>query len=256
MNRTFLVLLFAVAAGAQDPPETRNPHTSAADIEAGAKTFRSHCSACHGMKGEGGRGPNLASGQFFHGSSDFDLLTNISEGIGGTDMPGLFYSSDRVWQVVAFIRSLNAAEAAGPGGDTAAGARVFRTSGCANCHRIAGTGGRLGPDLSNIGQIRSADYLRQSIVDPAAYVDLRYRAITGKDRSGRTFEGFLMNEDTYTIQLLGFDQRLRTLSKSDLTQYKEEQSSRMPSYREKLTDEQLRNVVAYLSSLRLSRGEQ
>jgi mono/diheme cytochrome c family protein len=42
----------------------RNPRTSPEDIAAGAKTFRSHCAPCHGIHGEGGRGPNLALGIF------------------------------------------------------------------------------------------------------------------------------------------------------------------------------------------------
>src|SRR5262245_40936455 len=99
--------LTVAAAQPEDIAVTRNPFTSPADVSAGAKTFRSHCAPCHGLNGEGGRGPNLTTGVFFQGSSDLDLLNNISDGIAGTEMPGLFYSPDRVWQIVAFIRSLN-----------------------------------------------------------------------------------------------------------------------------------------------------
>src|SRR4051794_24401755 len=145
--------------------ETRNPHTSPADIAAGAKTFHSHCSPCHGYQGDGGRGPNLAAGRFYHGSSDADLLKNISQGIPGTEMPGLFYNDDRVWQLAAFIRSVSA-NAAHPSGEENAGARLFRSQGCAGCHRISGEGGALGPDLSNIGAARTLDNLKQSILVP------------------------------------------------------------------------------------------
>src|SRR5207244_3051378 len=117
MKLGLLLLISAAALAPQEQGEVRNPHTSAEDVTAGAKTFRAHCSPCHGLHGEGGRGPNLASGQFFHGSSDADLLRNISDGISGTEMPGLFYSPDRVWQIVAYIRSLNAAATARPAGD-------------------------------------------------------------------------------------------------------------------------------------------
>src|ERR1051325_1304532 len=104
-------LLCAGAAFAQQE-EIKNPRTSPADVKQGEKTFRAHCSPCHGFKGEGGRGPNLATGEFFHGSSDAALLQNISFGIPGTEMPGLFYSSDRVWQIIAYLRSLNAGSSA------------------------------------------------------------------------------------------------------------------------------------------------
>src|SRR6266852_6228085 len=58
-------------------------------VSAGAKIFRSHCAECHGLKGEGGRGPNLQTGVFFHGGADADLFLNITDGISGTAMPGV-----------------------------------------------------------------------------------------------------------------------------------------------------------------------
>jgi hypothetical protein len=65
-----------------------------------------------------------------------------------------------------------------------------------------------------------------------------------------------MNEDTYSVQFLGLDQQLRTVAKSDLVQFKVEPTSKMPSYRGKLNGEQVRNLVAYLSSLRPRGGTQ
>jgi mono/diheme cytochrome c family protein len=113
-----------------------------------------HCAPCHGLRGEGGRGPNLARGRFYHGSSDADLLRNITEGIPGTVMPGIFYMEDRVWQVVAYIRSLSAGIEV-PIGDTARDAALFRSKGCVGCHCVSGQGGKLGPDLTQIGRMLS-----------------------------------------------------------------------------------------------------
>src|SRR5579872_3630446 len=141
--RALLILIVAVNLCGQE--QTRNPHTSRADIAAGARTFRSHCSPCHGMNGEGGRGPNLASGRFYHGASDADLLTNVADGIAGTEMPGLFYMEDRIWQIVAYIRSLNVSPER-PAGDLARGTDLFRSKGCIGCHRVNGQGGGFGPD--------------------------------------------------------------------------------------------------------------
>jgi mono/diheme cytochrome c family protein len=60
----------------------------------------------------------------------------------------------------------------------ARGRQVYRTVGCANCHEPNLFGQRLGPPLDRIGTLAatrrpglSADaYIRQSIVDPGAYV--------------------------------------------------------------------------------------
>jgi len=256
----FAALVWAaltLAAAAQaEIATTRNPLTSPADVAAGAKTFRSHCAPCHGLNGEGGRGPNLASGVFSHGSSDLDLLNNISDGIPGTEMPGLFYSPDRVWQVVAFIRSLSAGKGAGPKVDVASGAELFKSKGCQQCHRVNGAGGRLGPDLSEIGRIRSVEHLRAALVDPNADVRQRYWVVSLKDASGKSQEGFLMNEDSYTVQFIDMGERLHSVSKSGLKDYKVEKTSKMPSFKESLNTSELDQLVAYLSSLRPKGGAQ
>jgi putative heme-binding domain-containing protein len=246
------VVLLITMLSAQAQEAARNPRTSPVDIVAGAKTFRQHCSVCHGLNGEGGRGPNLASGQFYHGSSDLDLLNTISDGIPGTEMPSLFYSPDRIWQIIAYIRSLNSARTA-PTGDPVRGAEVFSSKGCPQCHRVNGQGGRLGPELTYIAQIRSLAHLRQSVIDPNADVRPPYWVVTSTDSAGTKYEGFVMNEDTYTIQFLDMQEHLRSFSKAELKDYRVEQVSKMPSYKDALTDKQLEDLVAYLGSLRWPR---
>jgi putative heme-binding domain-containing protein len=249
------VFLWAAALLAQQD-EVSNPRTSPADVVQGEKTFRSHCSPCHGLKAEGGRGPNLAAGTFYHGSTDGDLLRNISNGIDGTEMPGLFYSPDRVWQVVAYVRSLNAGARRFPAATIAAGQALFQRERCGNCHLVGGAGGRMGPDLSSIGMTRSVEHLRQSVLDPNADVRQRYCVVTVIDDSGKTVDGFLMNEDTYTIQFIDTSGGLHSIDKTGVKSVKVERVSKMPSYKAKLSDEEVNALVGYLSSLRPAGGAQ
>jgi cytochrome c oxidase cbb3-type subunit 3 len=232
--------------------DARGPRMTADDIAAGAKTFRSHCAECHGLQGEGGRGPNLAEGIFYHGSSDADLLRTISDGIPGTEMPGLFYSPDRVWQVIAYIRSLHQSSRAPIGGDPTKGQSVFRSAGCAGCHRVNGDGGYLGPDLTNIGKIRSPRHLREAVTDPGADVRQRYWVVDLVTDEGKHVSGFLMNEDTYSVQFIDSTGQLRSLSKPGLKTFKVEKISKMPSYKDRFSKQELDDLVAYLSSLRSS----
>jgi putative heme-binding domain-containing protein len=249
------VFFWAAALLAQQDDATK-PRATPADVALGEKTFRSHCSPCHGFKGEGGRGPNLSTGVFYHGATDADLLRNISNGIEGTEMPGLFYSPDRVWQVVAYVRSLNAPSQRASAESAAAGAALYRRQGCPQCHRINGAGGRMGPDLSEIGRTRSREHLRQSILEPNADVRQRYTVAHITDGDGKSIEGFVMNEDTYTIQVIDFSDRLRSFDKAGLKSCKVERVSKMPSFQGKLSDDQVNTLVAYLSSLRPSGGGQ
>lgn len=49
------------------------------------------------------------------------------------------------------------------------GASLFKSEGCVGCHKINGAGGSVGPDLSDEGGIRSADWLAQQIKDPKSH---------------------------------------------------------------------------------------
>lgn len=60
----------------------------------------------------------------------------------------------------------------------ARGKQVYRQQGCAQCHQIDGSGGRLGPDLSHIATVAATrrpgmaaeEYLEESIAQPGAYI--------------------------------------------------------------------------------------
>jgi putative heme-binding domain-containing protein len=244
---SLLALLSVVAAQGQ----ISNPHATAADRAAGAKIFRSHCAPCHGVKGTGGLGPNLTTGSFFHGGSDADLYRNIGEGIAGTAMTGVFFDGAQVWQIVAFVRSLS--QTAAPGsvaGNAGRGEQLFRRQGCIGCHLVRGEGGVKGPDLSVIGSQRSAEHFRESILDPNAKVSPEFWVAKIITKDGASHSGFVMNQDTYMVQILDFSKGLQSLSRSDFKDFGIDRSSAMPSYRGKLSETELDDLVSYLVSLK------
>lgn len=247
---SLLIVSAALAQTQTEPPiAAQNPKTSPADVDAGKETFHSHCSPCHGYNAEGGIGPNLAAGRFYHGSTDRDLYRNISQGIAGTEMPGIFYNGDRVWQLVAFIRSLHQPDER-PSGDPSRGHTVYASSGCAGCHRINGQGGSLGPDLSDLGAARSVAYIRESIVSPDASVARRYWLASFESPAGNKLQGFVLNEDTYTLQIMDLKSQLHSYDKTSIRNFTLEKRSAMPSYQGRLTNDQLTDLVAYLWTLR------
>jgi cytochrome c oxidase cbb3-type subunit 3 len=239
------LLLIAAAAAGQD---VRNPHTTPADVIEGGKIFRSHCAECHGLKG---RGPNLAAGVFFHGASDADLLRNITDGIPGTAMPGTFFSADQVWQAIAYVRALSLiGSAAKPPGDSARGEKLMQEKGCTGCHLVRGDGGFRGPDLTVIGSQRSVEHLRESILDPNAKVLRQNWVAKITLENGTAYSGFLLNEDTHTVQILDFSKGLKSLSKHDFKKFDIDKTSAMPSYKDRLSEAEVNDLVAYLWSLK------
>ena len=255
--KALLWLTVASACAAMGQAPVRNPHATAEDRAAGAKIFRSHCASCHGVKGTGGLGPNLTTGSFFHGGTDADLYNNISDGIAGTAMPGVFFDGTQVWQIVAFVRSLSQAGAAPVShGDAVRGAQLFRANGCNSCHLVRGEGGVRGPDLSVIGSERAADYLRESIVDPNAKVAQEYWVAKILAQDGTSYAGFLMNQDTYMVQILDFSRGLVALPRSSFRDFGIDRSSIMPAYKGKLKDSEVDDVVSYLASLKRQKEAQ
>ena len=65
-----------------------------------------------------------------------------------------------------------------------------------------------------------------------------------------------MNEDTYTVQFLDMQEQLHSFAKTELKDYRVEKVSKMPTYRNAFTSEELKDLVSYLGSLRLQRDSQ
>lgn len=133
-------------------------------------------------------------------------------------------------------------------GDAAKGKALVESSGCLGCHRIGEKGSRTGPDLSEIGDKRSADKLKTSITDPDEEVlpENRYVSVVLKD--GSTVKGRILNHDAMSVQLIDTKQDLRSFLTSNIRGYTILTKGLMP--KPNLTDEQVTDIVAYLSSLK------
>src|SRR5262249_47338124 len=160
---------------------------------------------------------------------DADLYRNISEGIPGTAMPDQFFSSAQLWQIVAYVRSISSTPVRPRlTGNASHGAQLLRNHGCLECHLVKGAGGLRGPDLSVIASERSSASLRESITNPGANVAREYWVAKIVTKDGRNRAGFIMNQDSYAVQLLDFDAGLQTLERSDIKDIGIDRGSIMP----------------------------
>ena len=87
----------------------RNVKTTPADVQAGAKLFRRECADCHAPDGSGGRAPGLIGRPYRRGESDWAVYRTVRFGIPNTPMGPHPLRDTELWQVVAFVRSLDTA---------------------------------------------------------------------------------------------------------------------------------------------------
>jgi cytochrome c oxidase cbb3-type subunit III len=234
----------------------------------GESLFRIHCAGCHGPDGTGGRGANLAVARLSQAPDDAALSSVIATGIPGTAMPGTRMTAEENRQLVVYVRSLYHPGTGRAEGDRANGERLFWSKGgCGQCHTVGARGGRTGPDLTDVGARRGPAYLRTALLDPESAIPetftvyrrviympdnfLQVRVVT---RDGTTITGVRMDEDTFTIQIRDFADRIYSFRKEELQELEEDWGkSPMPGYRGRLSETEVRDLIAYLASLQGAR---
>lgn len=246
----FLLPLLAGTTAAQPA----NPFANDAQAAGvGKGIFRIYCAPCHGIRGQGGRGPDLTR-RVYNSGNDADLFHTISGGVAGTEMESYsaILSDDNIWRLVGYIRSLASGSTAAPApGDAARGQELFWGKGqCGNCHMVGAKGGRSGPNLSRAGRQRSNSYLRTSIVDPSAEITPGYDTVAVVLRDGKKITGLERGLDNFTVQVVDLAGNFHSFDKSEVTSVKRETRSLMPgNYGKVLTAAEVDDIVSYLASL-------
>lgn len=221
---------------------------------AGQATFNSSCAGCHGLDGRGSdKAVNITRNAKVRHLSDTQVAGIISNGVPGTGMPAFHNLSERqIRAVVGYLRSLDGGhEARTLPGDAMRGRAIFFGKGeCSTCHTISGEGGFLGPDLSSYGSSVSDTAIRSEIVRPERIPVEGYRSAVLTTAEGGRLEGLIRNEDNFSIQFQTRDGSFHFFQKSELRKIEHLDASLMPTnYRERLSDEELNNLVSFLVSV-------
>jgi cytochrome c oxidase cbb3-type subunit III len=269
---SYFIGVFALPLFAQD----KNPFAGdpkAANV--GESQFRANCAFCHGLGARGGgRGPDLTRVQKMHGNADADLFRTINQGVPGTAMPqngatqqGVGMTEEEIWQVITYIRSVEKKAPSAAPGDAAHGKALFHgNAACSTCHMINGKGGRLGPDLSTTGSARSTEYLVDSMRNPSRRLaqgigeamkefSQEYETVTVVDAGGQKFQGVVLNEDNFTLQMMDTREQLHLFEKGKLRSFEKTRESLMPAYDGKMLPEKdLQDIVAYLLAVGSAAG--
>ncbi|MGA2428485.1 MAG: c-type cytochrome [Candidatus Acidiferrum sp.] len=266
--RIGILLCMAAMFGRVSRAQDKNPFAGNTDAaKVGESQFRANCAFCHGLGARGGgRGPDLTRAKKRHGNADADLFRTINEGVPGTAMPpngatqqGVGMTDEEIWQVITYIRSVQKKTDAQAAGNAAHGRELFYgPAACANCHMVQGKGGRLGPDLTTTGSARSLDYLVESVRNPSKRLaqgiseamkefSQEYVTVTVVDGGGQKYQGTVLNEDNFTLQMMDTREQLHLFDKSKLQSVEETRQSLMPAYDPKMLPEKdLQDLLAFL----------
>jgi putative heme-binding domain-containing protein len=196
---------------------------------------------------------DFSRAKFPRAKTDNDIVKILRNGIPGTGMPAQTMAEPQVRTIVAYLRSLPAAgnQALPAGANAARGKIIFESKGeCRNCHRADGTGSHFGPDLSDIGMLRRVSELDQSLVNPGAVImpqNRMFHLVTG---DGTTLTGRILNQDTFTVQVIDNSDHLLSFQRASLKEFTPIGTSSMPSYKDKLTAGERADLMAYLISLK------
>lgn len=249
--------MLAVASAA--PLAAQAPMPGLAETaRVGEALYAARCADCHGADATGVRGPDLTR-LWGSGASDDRVFQTIRQGVPGSIMPASTAPDSDVRALVAYLKALGTAGAAGLDGSreargaAAPGEATFWST-CGSCHRVDQRGGRLGPDLTRIGVTRSADALRTAIRRASTAIAPGYQSVTLVTKQGVRIRGLRKGEDAFSVQILDMRERLQGYRKADLASVARDPQSLMPDYGpDQLSDASLDDVVAFLTSLKGSK---
>jgi putative heme-binding domain-containing protein len=256
MTRIALVFLAmnALLLAQDTPPKNpaaNNPHLgNPQSIRSGMALYRTRCADCHGLDAGGYRGPDL-NAVLAGGATDERLFQTVRKGVPGTEMPSTTEPDDDILMIIAYLRKLGTvAPSETPVGNVENGGRLFAAQ-CASCHRVAGRGGRIGPDLTRIGTSRSRAAMVREIRTPSEWIPPSFETVTVVTKDGQRVRGIKKNEDVFSIQVMDTRERIQGYLKSNLQELVYEKTSLMPAFPTgRLSDSDLNDLVGYLSTLR------
>ena len=228
------------------------------------KQFDRLCGGCHGEGANGGdRAPALINNPSMRTRNEAQIGDVIRNGTS-RGMPAFKLPEGELQSLARWLRSLNiSAFDARPSGDAHAGEEFFFGKGqCSGCHMVHGRGKVNGPDLSDIGRKSTVRELQLVLENPTSQMGIHTTAtcpswafcpdetwgvVDVKLRDGQTLRGFARGRAEHDLELQTFEGRLHFLTDRQYEAITPATTSYMPALQ--ASDEERRNVIAYLSSL-------
>ena len=147
-------------------------------------------------------------------------------------------------QIAAYRKRLTDDEIASA--DLLNGRDVFARA-CATCHALFGSGDTIAPDLTGSNRA-DLDYVLENVVDPSAVVGKDYQLSVVITRQGRLVSGLIRKRTSTAVTVRTVNEEV-VVPTEDIVETRQETESMMPrGLFEKLTEVEVRDLVAYLQS--------
>ncbi len=135
------------------------------------------------------------------------------------------------------------------------GKAMFTAATCVKCHKLAGQGGAVGPDLSELAK-KLADKkhtpasVLTEMIEPSKVIDPKFRAVTIQTEQGEVLSGLITSENAHTVRIVaGPDTPPRDVPVEDIEERVESKISMMPEgLLVTLTKEDILDLMAYIMS--------
>ena len=161
----------------------------------------------------------------------------------------------RSWTVAGAVEELEGRlgkGGKGAGRDFARGKELYIATACASCHRMAGEGGGIGPDLTGSGARYTLNDLLENIVEPSKVISDQYGSVTITGKDGSVIFGRIGGETEKSLQLMTnpfAPESLIEVPTSEIAKREVLPASMMPpGLINTLNPEELADLVAYLTS--------
>ncbi|MFD2200749.1 DUF7133 domain-containing protein [Shivajiella indica] len=197
-------------------------------------------------------GFSLLFEQMGKGQLNPEILLELGEAVeksGDNEISALYQqASDKLWKgdvLASYQSSLN-------GGDINDGRRIFfqsQTGQCMRCHAYDDMGGNVGPAMNGIANRLSRQEILESLIDPSKRIAPGYGIVTLELKNERKVIGILAEENSQTLLIKRGAEPDTLINKSDVLERKTAPSS-MPDMKNLLSRREIRDLVAYLATLK------
>ena len=248
-RRTFryAIAIAAAVSIAHVSPSAQHSYTRS-ELENGARLYHGSCATCHGAKGDMVRGVALMSGRFQRASTDEARedhhLRYCRHGDAAQQLLGSRSRHDRRVPARDCGRRQRDCYGWRQRSRQSAVRREGEMCDLSQRHVLYGAGPvRHRPAATSFGT-RTVD------PEPSASLSPNFRFVRLVTKTGTVVTGRLLNQSTFSAQILVDGGGLRAFDRANLREFAVVKTSLMPSARGVLDSQEVADVVTYLTTLR------